>query len=175
MFRQHDDLPNMLRVVRDLPVDGLQYGVGLSANRYGAHDVIRLERIDGTEHARPAVLPPFHDIRTCGRRCYLELAIPETVWLFAVASEEIRKAGAHISSQVLDQNGDRVCLRIKGKEEFVVLELRHCTFCHALVPTHLTACFLEIMSAYVTRHERPPRIGCSGCQEEPIDLRRREL
>ena len=43
MFSQKNDLTGVLRVVRDLPVHGLEYGVRLAANCDYAHYVFRLQ------------------------------------------------------------------------------------------------------------------------------------
>src|SRR5579871_4131438 len=62
MLRQKDDLPDMLRVMRDLSVDGLQDGMRLAADRNDPHDIFWLERINGAKHALPAFFPPLHHL-----------------------------------------------------------------------------------------------------------------
>ena len=41
MFSQKNDLANMISIMRELPIDGLNHGVILTANRYGAHEIVR--------------------------------------------------------------------------------------------------------------------------------------
>src|SRR5258708_6612988 len=62
MLRQKNNLPNMSRVVRNLPVDGLHHGMRLTADGHCAHYVFRLESINRAQDARPTLLPPFHDV-----------------------------------------------------------------------------------------------------------------
>src|SRR5271165_1016997 len=67
MLGQEYDLPNVLRVMRDLPVDRLQHRVRFAADRNRMHHIFRFQRIDGAEHDRPTFFPPPHHIRA--RRC----------------------------------------------------------------------------------------------------------
>ena len=49
VLREKNNLSHMVGVVRDLAVDGLQYGVGLAANRHLALQVLRAEAVEGVE------------------------------------------------------------------------------------------------------------------------------
>ena len=46
MFSQEHDLANVIGIMRNLAIYGLQNGVGFTADRDRAHDVLRLERLD---------------------------------------------------------------------------------------------------------------------------------
>src|SRR5579863_2472916 len=62
VFCQEYDLPDVLGIVSDLAVDGLEDSVRLAADRHSVHHVFGLERIDGGGDTRPSFLPPLHHI-----------------------------------------------------------------------------------------------------------------
>src|SRR5437868_11936182 len=85
---------------------------------------------------------------------------------------------------MLDQNGDGVRLRVQRHEEIVIAKLRHRSFAHALVPTHLAARFFDIVRGEIAWHDccflrklyarpHPPPPGVSIVIRSP--LRRRVL
>src|SRR6202158_2976154 len=55
---------------------------------------------------------------------------------------------------MLHENGDRIGLRVDRQEKIVIAKLCHRAFAHALVTTHLAACFLDILTS---------EIGCHDC------------
>src|SRR5580700_2922534 len=101
---QKHNLPDMCRIVRNLSIDGLQDGVRFSADGYGSAHIFRFERFDCCQNATPAVFPPPHHLGTGGGSADFELSIAKTVWLLAVAHQEVGEARAHIARQMLDQN-----------------------------------------------------------------------
>src|SRR3712207_3000523 len=54
---EEDYLADVLAVVRELAVDGLDDGVRLAAYGDGAHEVFRLQRLKRAEEYSPALLP----------------------------------------------------------------------------------------------------------------------
>ena len=57
MFGEENDLTDVLRIVRHLPIQRLQHGMRLAANSDGAHDVFRPQRIHCREHPLPSPHP----------------------------------------------------------------------------------------------------------------------
>src|SRR5690242_6838009 len=104
MLRQKHNLPHMRRVVRDLAVDGLEYGVRFSPDGYCAHYIFGLKSVDRPQDDCPAFFPPLHDLGACGRRSQFKLRVSETIRLLAIAGEKVGKARAHIPREMLNQN-----------------------------------------------------------------------
>ena len=71
------------------------------------------------------------------------------VWLFAVSGEEVDKARAHITGQVLNDDRDGIRLFIKCDKQFFIFKLRHRAFRHVLVPAKLPLYLFEIVSCQV--------------------------
>jgi hypothetical protein len=161
MLGQKDNLPDVLRVVRDLPVDGLQDGMGLAADGYGAHDVIRFKRIDGAEDAGPSLFPPRHYFCARGRGAQFKFPVAKAIRLFSIRREEIRETRAHVAGYMFDQNRDRVGFPIESDEEVLIAQLRHGAFAHALVPVQLPAGFVEIMTGCIAHADDSPE----NCRE----------
>src|ERR1700684_763836 len=101
MLGQKDNLTDMCRVVRKLPVDRLQHGVRLSANCDRARHILRLKRLNCSQHASPTFFPPRHNILASARATHLKLAIAKAVWLFSIAGKEVGEARTHIPRQML--------------------------------------------------------------------------
>src|SRR5579859_6617262 len=108
MFREKHDLSNVCCVVRNLAIDSLQHAMWFGTDCHRAHHILWFERFNRTEDAGPSVLPPLHDVSTCGRGREFEFPITKSVWLLAVAGEELGEARAHVARQVLHQDGDGV-------------------------------------------------------------------
>jgi len=106
MLGEEDDLPEVLGVMSDLTVNGLEHCMRLVTNRHDSHDVFGSELVDRAEDTCPPFFPPRHYF--CASRCRadLKLAIADTVRFLAVASEKIREARAHVAGNVLDEDRD---------------------------------------------------------------------
>src|SRR6201987_5211245 len=156
MLRQENDLSDVLGVVGNLAIDGLQYRVRFAANRDCTHDVFGLERIDCPENAGPAFFPPCHHFAAGRGGAYFEFPVAEAVGLLSIAGEKVGEAGAHIASQMLDKNGNGVRLGIERGEEVFVSKLAHRAFAHALVSAQLVARFLEVVSRRISHINTPP-------------------
>src|SRR5208282_2610540 len=106
MLGQEHNLPGVLRIMRDLAIDGLKYRVRITANGDGAHHVFRSQSIDSGKNMAPALFPPLHHL---GARCPLsdlKFTIAKAVRFFPIAVQEVAKTRAHVSRQVLYENCD---------------------------------------------------------------------
>ena len=159
MLRQKNDLPHMIGVVRQLPIDGLQDGVWLAPDRHRAIEVFRLQSLDGLENNRPAFLPPARDFGAGGSDgIQFELLITIAGWLFTVCSQEIGEARAHVATQVLDDDRDGIRLGVESDKHFFIRELRHGSISQALVAAKLALDFVDIVGSKIDRgHAEIPR------------------
>src|ERR1700733_4539209 len=152
MFGQKHDLASVIGIVRDLPIDCLQDGVRFIPDGYGVHYVFRREGVDCGKDAIPSFFPQFHHVGSGGRAGPFEFLVAETIGLFAVCGEEIGETRTHVARHVLDEDGNRVGLRVDGDEEIFIFQLRHCRFRQALIAAHLAASFFEIVSCCGLRY-----------------------
>ena len=66
MLGEENHLPDVLRVVRNLAIDGLQYSVRLAPDGDRAHYVFGFQRVNSSKDYCPTVFPPLHDIGAAG-------------------------------------------------------------------------------------------------------------
>src|SRR4051812_11115888 len=66
MFCQENNLPDVIRVMGQLPIDCLQDCMNLAANRYSLVEVFGRQRLYRIKHALPASLPVSKHIVTRG-------------------------------------------------------------------------------------------------------------
>ena len=120
---EEDDLADVLAVVRELSVDGLDDGVRLAADDDVAHQVVGPQLRERVEEEAPAGLPVLLD----GAAVFAldkEFGVASAVGLLAVARQEVGPARAHVAGHVLHDEGDAVRLRVYRAEEFFVADLR---------------------------------------------------
>ena len=122
MFRQQDDLADVVGVVGELAVNGLHDGVGFAADGDGAGEIGVGERLKSGEQAGPACFPGGEE-RGAGGGRHFEFAVAITGGFFAVGGQKIGPAGDHVAGDVFDDDGDGIGFGIEGKEELIVGEL----------------------------------------------------
>src|SRR4051812_9388824 len=83
MFGEEDDLADVIRVVRHLPLDGPEHAVALAADGDLALHVCGLQRLDGREQQLPRLVPLLHQLTARGGPRF-ELAVAMAVGLLAV-------------------------------------------------------------------------------------------
>src|SRR5262245_58222945 len=66
VFGEIDDLSDVIRVMRNLTVDGLHHRVVLAANLNGSHELLRRQRLNRFEDALPAFVPECDHLRLRG-------------------------------------------------------------------------------------------------------------
>src|SRR6266700_3848513 len=129
MLCQVNDLPHMVRIMRDLPVDGLHDGVRLGADRNISNQVFIAQRRERVEQMLPAAFPHFHQCGACFRRI-LEFRVAIAVRLLSVSRQKIRPARTHVSRQVLHDDGAGIRFRIERGKQSLVRTLRLRPFAH---------------------------------------------
>src|SRR5437899_3206504 len=122
MLCQANDLPHVVRIMRDLPVDGLHDGVWLGANGNLSTQIFVAQRRERVENMFPSAFPRFHQCGACFR-CILEFRVAIAVRLLSVSRQKIRPARTHVSRQVFHNDGDRVRCRIERVKEPLVRAL----------------------------------------------------
>jgi len=134
MLGQHDDLPDVVGIVRQLPVDGLHHRVILAADGHRAYQIDLAQRTQRAPHAIPTFLPQLHQLRARGRGLD-ELAVPLAERLLAVGGQEIRPSRPHVARHVFDDECDGIHLAVQRDGEFPIGDLRHRVFGQFLVIT----------------------------------------
>ena len=120
MLGKKYDLTYVIGVVRERAIDSLQDRMFLTANGNDTGKVVRLQRLQRVEDVLPAALPHTHERLTAGVLADSELLVAITVWLLSVSSKKVSPAGAHVASHVLDNDCNRVRLRINCLKQLSV-------------------------------------------------------
>lgn len=124
MLGQHHNLPDMVSVVRHLPVDGLHDRMRFPADRHRAPEVGIRQRIERMEDAIPAILPGFHQRRARGRRVH-ELGVAIPIRLLAIGSKEIGPPRSHIAGHMLYYRRNGIHFAVERGVELLVGHLIH--------------------------------------------------
>ncbi len=161
VFSQKDDLAKMKGVVGERAVESLDYSMRFLPDVDGAHEVVRLERIEGRENHCPAFFPPTHEVVARRVGGDLEFVIAMAGRFFAVRGEEVGEARTHIAGDVLDENRDRVRFGVEHDEEVVVFQLSEGAFGQALVSAHQPAYFVKEMGRSGV-HVKHHNVSCNG-------------
>src|SRR5579864_118539 len=118
VFGEQDDLAAVVGVMRELARDGLHHGMGLAANGCGTHEFGVRERRESAKHEFPGLFPTFHHLFPSRGRVG-ELAVAVAIRFFTVGVREAGPPRAHVAGQVLDDDRDRIHLRVENREELV--------------------------------------------------------
>src|SRR5260370_8577943 len=101
MLCQVNELPHMVRIMRDWPVDGLHDGVRLGADGNLSNQVSIAQRRERVENMFPSALPRFHQF---GARFWrtLDFLVAIAVRLLSVVLQNVRPPQTPFSLPVLD-------------------------------------------------------------------------
>src|SRR5271165_4104989 len=92
VFRQENDLPNVIGVMNHLAVDGLQYRMWFAANRNRALQVVSTKRIEHLKDQLPILLPGNEHLLTLGIVVHDEFAVTVAVWFLAIGGKKVGEA-----------------------------------------------------------------------------------
>ena len=107
VFGEEGDLAHVISVMRDLTIDSLRDGVRFGANGDCTREVRIGQLLERVKKILPALLPQGQNLRArFGRRVVLRVAV--AVGLLGVGGVEFGAARAHVSRQVLHDDGDGV-------------------------------------------------------------------
>lgn len=123
MLGQEDDLADVVAVVGELAVDGLDDAVRLGPDEDRHPQILLVEGRQGLEQAAPPLLPEVQEHLPGGAGGHLELGIAVAAGLFAVGMEEVGPPRAHVARHVLDEDRQAVGLGVEGREEVLVAHL----------------------------------------------------
>jgi hypothetical protein len=123
VFRKIDNLPDMIRIVSDLAVDSLHDGMGFGADRDSASQISVGERLERIENVLPATFPDLQQFRARFWGIF-KFRVAVAVGLFAIRSEKIHPAGAHISGKMFDDDRNGVGLALLTSPTRKVIFLR---------------------------------------------------
>ena len=120
--REVEDLTGVVGGVIDAAEEGLLGGVLFAADGDGFVEVGGLKGCEGFFDGGPAGVPLCHELGAIFGGLQDELAIAVSVGFFAVGGEEIGPAGAEISGEVFDDEGDGIHVGGGFAEEGFVVE-----------------------------------------------------
>ena len=106
-----------------VPLQEARLSSFLAADRNGADEILRAQRLNRGKRDRPARVPPGHHLVARGRRRHFEFGVAVPVRLFAVGRQEVGPTGHQVTGHVLHDHGDRVCILIERQMEFVISHL----------------------------------------------------
>lgn len=141
----------MVGIVSYLAIDGLHDGMGFAADQDFAAEVGVGERGEGVEETFPAGFPLGEEL-VAGCSGGFEFGVAAAVGLFAVGGEEVRPAGAHISVEMFDDDGDGIRLSIKGDGQRLVRSLRDGAFAEVFVIAEQAGSVEEVGVCELVRH-----------------------
>jgi len=88
---EEHDLPAMVRVMRNLAIDGLHYGVGFAANGHGPLQIWLRERLECGKHMLPSLFPDCEH-RFTRRWGIFEFGVAIPVRFLTIAREKVGPA-----------------------------------------------------------------------------------
>lgn len=133
MLREINDLADVIGVMSDLTIDSLDDRVVLTANRYGAHQIVRPKRLDCRKDTLPTLFPiRQHLVFGCTRQ-HLEFHVAIALRLLAVSGKKVSPARQHVARHVLHVDGNAVRLFVGLAKEIFVTGLRKRAFGEFLV------------------------------------------
>jgi hypothetical protein len=121
-FADINDLADVMGVVCQLPVYGIDGHQGFVADRYRLQQVFFFEGPEGIEEAVPAFFPAIEQGCFSARR-RAEFLVAVAARFFSVFGEEICPAAHHITMQVMDDDGDAVAMLVGCKIKVFFIQL----------------------------------------------------
>lgn len=141
---QKDQLPHVIGVVRELPVDGFGHRMALVADVHRCGKIVGRQRIEGLKQASPAFLP-FGQNRRPRLQVVLKLRLPVPRRLLAIGMQEIGPARQHVPPQVLHDGGHAVAVGMVLPKQLRVADLREALFAEHFVVRELFFCAFQII------------------------------
>ena len=164
MAREKDDLADVIGVVSDLAIDGLEDGVRFAADGDGAGEIGVGERGESGEEDFPAGFPKGEEFGA-GRGRGFEFGVAIAGGLFTVGGEEVGPTGAHVAGEMLDDDGDGIGFGAEDGEEGWVGSLGHGAFAEFFVVVEESGGVLDVRSEEFVGHGRIVHRGGDWAQE----------
>lgn len=137
-FSDVNDLSNMVRVVRQLAVEGLHNAMALVADVDDGTDIIFVDGVESLKETGPAFVPFFQQGFPAWQ-VIVEFGLPLPPFFFAISGEEVRPAAEHIAPKVLDDGGNTVAFGIVLPKKLFVGQLLESLFAKRFVVFELFA------------------------------------
>src|SRR5687768_11385177 len=151
MLGQENDLPDVVSVMGQLPVYGLDDSVRFAADSDGFGKVSFGQRLHVVEQCSPSAFPsPHQQLASVARRLKFHIAV--AVRLLAVGREEVAPPRIKVAGDVLDHNGDGIRFGVDGGEEFGVTNLIDRLFGQAFVITERRNCIGTVIGNDFVHH-----------------------
>src|SRR5581483_332800 len=152
MLRQKNNLPDMMRIMQELTIDGGKHSMFLAANEDNASQVLRCERVQCAKNATPSCLPPGKHLLGGGSRLHHKFLVAIAIRFFAIGGQEIGKPGAHVARDMFHDQGNAVGLGIQADEPMLGLQLGKSFFCLTLVLMKIVPGFFEVELGNLSVH-----------------------
>src|SRR5258705_6609898 len=119
MLSQEYDLANVIGIVHQLAVDGLNNRVLFAANQNLLSQILGAQRLERAKDALPTAMPVIKYRVLTGFRINYKLHNPNSAGLFTLGSQEVGPAGEHVAGHVLHDDGNADAFFVERDEEFV--------------------------------------------------------
>jgi hypothetical protein len=149
---QENDLTAMIRIVANLPVNGLHHGMRLAPDGDCTPEVGVGERLERAEEATPTLIPKLHQ-RGARRWRIHKFRVTVAIRLLAVGRKKIRPAGPHIAGYVFYDDRDGIHFAVEHLKEVFVFHLLHGALRQFLVLAKKRQAILDIRSREFQSHE----------------------
>ena len=123
MFSQEDNLANVIGVVHQLAVDGLNNRVLFAANQNLLSQILGAQGLKRAKKALPTAVPVIKYRVLAGFGINHKLYIAIAAGLFTVGGQKIGPAREHVAGHVLHDDGNAVAFLVERDEELVFVEL----------------------------------------------------
>ena len=124
MLGEKSNLPNVIGIVSQLPVDRLNNRVCLATNQNSFFRVRGLQGLERREEASPGAFPVIPKLGAGSTRLDHELQVTIPVRLFAIRGQEVGPAREHIPRDVLHDDSNAVGFGIENNEVLIILAAR---------------------------------------------------
>src|SRR5450432_777019 len=119
-----NDLPDMMRIMGQLAVDGIDDDQRFASDSDGFEQILFFQGLEGIEQAGPALIPiPDQLLASKESRIVTEFLVSFPPAFFAVLRQKIRPAAEHIAAYMLYDDRNAVGLLIGRKMKVFFFEL----------------------------------------------------
>lgn len=129
------DLPYVMRIVGQLPIDRIDGQQGLMTDIDGAQQIVCRQAAEGIQEAGPALFPLLYQLLTAVMFLQGEFSFAIAAGFFSILGEEVRPPADHITAHVFYDDGDTVGLIVRCVIKILFFQLTE-----RIISQELVAC-----------------------------------